>query len=112
MGLRVEKTLVRKKKAEADVEDDTTKVMFDLEKVNMEDIIAPSRSKCSPTRETVIEIEEGEANATGGSSPVDIFKLDEKARVTFDDILSSLQAKEKTVNNSVVSSDDELHDNN
>lgn len=110
MGLRVGKTLIRKKSSEAaQTDEDTTKVMFDLEKVNMEDIIAPSTSPIHET--TVIEEEEDANNAVGGySPPIDIFKLDEKARVTFDDILNSLQAKETTIRSGTISSDDELFD--
>lgn len=110
MGLRVEKTFVRRKKnqAEAAKTEEDTKIMFDLEKVNMEDLIG----FLSPPRDTVVEeVEEIEDSAAGGHSPVDIFKLEEKTRVTFDDILNSLQAKETVdVNKVSPSSDDELND--
>lgn len=113
MGLRVGKTLVIKKSPEAPTAqgeanqatpDDATKIMFDLEKVNMEEIVGSSL----PTAATEVEEDGEEDNATGGHTPIDIFKLQEKARVTFDDILISLQAQETQKPSDP--SDDELSD--
>lgn len=99
MGLRVEKTLIRKKR-----EEEPTMVMFDLEKVNIEEFIAPQSSPNSIKEEVQEEIEE---NATGGGcSAVDIFNLDKKARVTFDDILASLDGQERKA--TISSSEDEI----
>lgn len=99
MGLRVEKTLIRKKK-----EDETTMVMFELEKVNMEEFIAPQNSP-----KVVKEEVQDEESTTNGCGTVDIFNLNRKARVTFDDILASLDDQErKTAQRVISSSEDEL----
>lgn len=117
MGLRVEKALVKKKctkaadgaKAE---ENTTTKVMFDLQKVNMEEMITPSNSLVeeAAVEEVVEELEED--NATGGCSPVNFSNIEAKTRVTFDEILTSLQVQEPQaeVETPAASSEDELRD--
>lgn len=99
MGLRVEKTLIRKKR-----EEEATMVMFDLEKVNIEEFITPQSSP-KGVREVVQE--EVDETATGNGSAVDIFNLDKKARVTFDDILASLDGQERKAAKPVISSSED-----
>lgn len=114
MGLKVEKTYVKKKKKKvasniitdeenkkdeqpaeenaketAANEEETTVVMFDVEKVNMEASIIPEvciekdkKAEDEPGKSTDINISVG--------SSVNIFSIESKTRVSFDDILASI----------------------
>lgn len=97
MGFRVQKTYVKKikkknkeEKREGDEnstneEDETTVVMFDIEKINMETCIAPeckSSTADQKDEESSVEVKVG--------SNVNIFSIEKKTRVSFDDILASI----------------------
>lgn len=113
MGLKVEKTYMKKIKkktkpkegngesaASTTEQEETTVVMFDVEKITMEKSIAPE----APTDG------DDEPEELVPSVNVNIFCIEKKTRVTFDDILASIN---ETANNTKQiqessSSEDEL----
>lgn len=124
MGLKVKKTVVRKKKnctnssaevpASADPtvsapnleNDESTYVMFDIEKVNMETSITPERTPVTSKD----EIEEYVDDGIPADISINIFLIEKKTRVTFDDILTSLNDCNKDHLHQNSSSDDDFDD--
>lgn len=115
MGMRAQKMLVKKtkKKTKEDMkegdenssneEEETIVVMFDIEKISMETCIAPESVLISKKdRENSVEVKVG--------SNVNIFALEKKTRVSFDDILASIHYSidnNKTQSDSSESEDEE-----
>lgn len=125
MGIKVEKTYVKKKKKKSpsniNPQDDnkkeeateenketvsteeTTVVMFDVEKINMEASIAPD---ICVNKESNVEEDlekQNEINSNAGSS-INIFSIEKRTRVSFDDILASINEYNNNKDNAQQSS--------